>query len=55
MMATIAFEIVRTLGVFRRYGTLVGAVCVGFVHHAFYEIFDHLVQLRWWSGPWTTR
>ncbi|MGW0158113.1 hypothetical protein ACWDUN_02220 [Mycobacterium sp. NPDC003323] len=52
MMATIAFEIVRTLGVFRRYGTLVGAVCVGFVHHAFYEIFDHIgPQLRWWE--WT--
>jgi hypothetical protein len=28
----------------------VGAVCVGFVHHAFYEIFDHLgPQLRWWE------
>lgn len=52
MMATVAFEIVRTLGVFRRYGTFVGAVCVGFVHHAFYEIFDHLgPQLRWWE--WT--
>jgi hypothetical protein len=52
MMATLAFEIVRGLGVFRRYGTLVGAVCVGFVHHAFYEIFDHLgPQLRWWE--WT--
>ena len=52
MMATIAFEIVRMLGVFRRYGVLVGAVCVGFVHHAFYEIFDHLgPQLRWWE--WT--
>lgn len=52
MMATVAFEIVRCLGVFRRYGTLVGAVCVGFVHHAFYEIFDHLgPQLRWWE--WT--
>jgi hypothetical protein len=52
MMATVAFEIVRCLGVFRRYGTLIGAVCVGFVHHAFYEIFDHLgPQLRWWE--WT--
>lgn len=50
MMATVAFEIVRVLGVFRRYGTFVGAVCVGFVHHAFYEIFDHLgPQLRWWE------
>ncbi|GJF11118.1 hypothetical protein NGTWS0302_35130 [Mycolicibacterium cyprinidarum] len=52
MMATVAFEIVRSLGVFRRYGTVIGAVCVGFVHHAFYEIFDHLgPQLRWWE--WT--
>jgi len=50
MMATISFEIVRILGVFRRYGTVVGAICVGFVHHAFYEIFDHLgPQLRWWE------
>ncbi|MBH0121511.1 hypothetical protein I0Q12_19150 [Rhodococcus sp. CX] len=50
LMATLAFEIVRMLGVFTRYGVLVGAVCVGFVHHAFYEIFDHLgPQLRWWE------
>ena len=50
MMATVSFEIVRTLGVFRRYGAVVGAICVGFVHHAFYEIFDHLgPQLRWWE------
>ncbi|MGW4772236.1 hypothetical protein ACWEO2_29885 [Nocardia sp. NPDC004278] len=50
LMATLAFEIVRMLGVFRRYGVLVGAVCVGFVHHSFYEIFDHLgPQLRWWE------
>lgn len=50
MMATVAFEIVRSLGVFRRYGTVVGAMAVGFVHHVFYEIFDHLgPQLRWWE------
>ncbi|MFC3965272.1 hypothetical protein [Nocardia jiangsuensis] len=50
LMATLAFEIVRMLGVFRRYGVLLGAVCVGFVHHAFYEIFDHIgPQLRWWE------
>ena len=50
LMATLAFETVRSLGVFRRYGVLVGAVCVGFVHHAFYEIFDHIgPQLRWWE------
>jgi hypothetical protein len=52
MMATVAYEIVRMLGVFRHYGVLIGAVCVGFVHHAFYEIFDQLgPQLRWWE--WT--
>ncbi|MGW0175998.1 hypothetical protein ACWDUM_19420 [Rhodococcus sp. NPDC003322] len=52
LMATIAVEIVRMLGVFRKYGVILGAVCVGFVHHAFYEIFDHLgPQLRWWE--WT--
>jgi hypothetical protein len=52
MMATVAYEIVRILGIFRRYGVLVGAVCVGFVHHVFYEIFDQLgPQLRWWE--WT--
>lgn len=50
LMATMAFEIVRSLGVFRRYGALVGAACVGFVHHGFYEIFDQLgPQLRWWE------
>ncbi|MGY5309792.1 hypothetical protein [Nocardia gipuzkoensis] len=49
-MATLAFETVKILGVFRRYGVVVGAACVGFVHHAFYEIFDHLgPQLRWWE------
>ncbi|MFD4470336.1 hypothetical protein ACFWPA_18815 [Rhodococcus sp. NPDC058505] len=52
LMATLAFELVRMLGVFRRYGVFLGAVCVGFVHHAFYEIFDQLgPQLRWWE--WT--
>lgn len=50
LMATLAFGIVRMLGIFRQYGVLVGATCVGFVHHAFYEIFDHLgPQLRWWE------
>jgi hypothetical protein len=48
-MAVLAYEIVRSLGVFQRRGTLVGAVCVGFVHHCFYEVFDQLgPQLRWW-------
>lgn len=52
-LATLAFEIVRTLGVFRRYHVVVGALCVGFVHHCLYEVFDQLgPQLRWWA--WNT-
>jgi hypothetical protein len=50
-LTTLAYEIVRTLGVFRlRRGVLLGAICVGFVHHCFYEVFDQLgPQLRWWE------
>ncbi|MEC3952634.1 hypothetical protein VMT65_06295 [Nocardia sp. CDC153] len=52
-MATLAYEIVRMLGVFRTHGAVIGAACVGFVHHAFYEIFDQIgPQLRWWE--WST-
>ena len=52
-VVTLAFEIVRSLGVFRDRGIIVGAVCVGFVHHCFYEVFDQLgPQLRWWA--WNT-
>ncbi|WP_405181837.1 hypothetical protein OG225_17295 [Nocardia sp. NBC_01377] len=53
-LTTLAYEIVRSLGVFqRRRGILIGAVCVGFVHHVLYEIFDQLgPQLRWWA--WNT-
>lgn len=52
-LTTLAYEIVRMLGVFRRRGVLVGAVCVGVVHHFFYEVFDQLgPQLRWWA--WNT-
>ena len=52
-VVTLAYEIVRSLGVFRDRGVIVGAVCVGFVHHCFYEVFDQLgPQLRWWA--WNT-
>jgi hypothetical protein len=52
-MMMLAYEIVRNLGVFRDRGAVIGAVCVGFVHHCFYEIFDQLgPQLRWWA--WNT-
>jgi hypothetical protein len=50
---TLAFEIVRSLGVFRDRGIIAGAICVGFIHHCFYEVFDQLgPQLRWWA--WNT-
>ncbi len=46
----LAYVLVDRLGVFRRHGALVGAITVGVVHHAFYEIFDHIgPQLRWWA------
>jgi hypothetical protein len=49
-MIVLAYEIVRCLGVFQRRGAIAGAVCVGFVYHCFYEVFDHLgPQLRWWT------
>ena len=49
-VVSLAFEIVRSLGVFRDRGIVVGAICVGFVHHCFYEVFDQLgPQLRWWA------
>ena len=52
-MMMLAYEIVRSLGIFRDRGPLIGAVCVGFVHHCFYEVFDQLgPQLRWWA--WNT-
>lgn len=49
VMAYLAYEIVRVLGVFDRRGPLVSALTVGFVYHVFYEFFDHVgPQLRWW-------
>lgn len=52
-VTALAFEIVRSLGVFRDRGIVVGAICVGFVHHCCYEVFDQLgPQLRWWA--WNT-
>ncbi|MBB3602122.1 hypothetical protein FHT40_001755 [Mycolicibacterium sp. BK556] len=52
-VVTLAYEIVRSLGIFRDRGVVVGAICVGFVHHCLYEVFDQLgPQLRWWA--WNT-
>lgn len=48
-MTYLAYELVRSVGVFERRGPFVSAICVGFVHQCFYETFDHLgPQLRWW-------
>ncbi|MDH6242945.1 hypothetical protein [Mycobacterium sp. OTB74] len=46
---TLAFDVVRAVGVFERRGALVASVCVGSVHGCIYGVFDHLgPQLRWW-------
>lgn len=50
MFTALSYETVRSIGVFRRRGPLVGAVCVAFVCQIFYEIFDQLgPQLKWWA------
>lgn len=49
VMAFLAYELVRVLGVFERRGPLTSALTVGFVYHVFYEVFDHVgPQLQWW-------
>jgi hypothetical protein len=49
-LATLAYEVVRVMGIFRQRGALVGSVAVAFVCHVFYEIFDQLgPQLKWWA------
>jgi hypothetical protein len=48
-VVVLAYEVVRSLGVFERRGPLAGAAAVMFVHHGFYEVFDHLGPQRgWW-------
>ena len=49
VMAVLAYELVRALGVFERRRLFTAALTVGFVYHVFYEVFDHVgPQLRWW-------
>jgi hypothetical protein len=44
------YVIVQRTGVLERRNPLVGAACVAFVFHCFYEIFDNIgPQLRWWA------
>ena len=49
-MAYLAYVLVQRTGVLDRRNPVVGAACVAFVFHCFYEIFDNLgPQLRWWA------
>ena len=50
MFTQLAYETVRSLGIFRRRGPLLGSVAVAFVCQVFYEVFDHIgPQLKWWA------
>lgn len=49
VISQLAYEVVRSLGVFRR-GALAGSVAVAFVCQVFYEVFDHIgPRLKWWA------
>jgi hypothetical protein len=49
-ISQLAYELVRSLGIFRRRGALTGSVAVAFVCQVFYEVFDHIgPQLKWWA------
>jgi len=45
-----SFIMVRALNIFERpNGLFIGAICVGFVNHCIYQIFDHIgPQNGWW-------
>jgi hypothetical protein len=46
----LAYELVRSLGIFARRGAVAGSVAVAFTCQVFYEVFDHIgPQLRWWA------
>ncbi|WP_116198729.1 hypothetical protein [Amycolatopsis circi] len=50
VISQLAYELVRSLGIFRRRGPLIGAVAVAFACQVFYEVFDQLgPQLKWWA------
>lgn len=50
-----AYLLVRQRGLFDgRWGLIRGSICVGVVHHCFYEVFDQLgPQLKWWIWDYT--
>ncbi len=51
-----AYVLIAQSGIFdRRWGVVLGAVATGFVHHLFYEIFDHFgPQYGWWIWNYET-
>ncbi|TWP53616.1 hypothetical protein FKR81_02280 [Lentzea tibetensis] len=50
MISQLAYELVRSLGIFRHRGALAGSVAVALACQVFYEIFDHIgPQLKWWA------
>lgn len=50
VISQLAYELVRSLGIFRYRGALAGSVAVAFACQVFYEVFDHIgPQLRWWA------
>lgn len=50
MFSQLAYELVRSLGIFRHRGPLAGAVAVALACQVFYEVFDQLgPQLKWWA------
>ncbi|RSM70797.1 hypothetical protein DMH04_44110 [Kibdelosporangium aridum] len=50
VISQLAYELVRSLGIFRHRGPLAGSVAVAFACQVFYEVFDHIgPQLKWWA------
>ncbi len=50
MISQLAYELVRSAGIFRSRGVLAGSVAVAFACQVFYEVFDQLgPQLKWWA------
>lgn len=50
MISQLAYELVRSLGIFRSRGALAGSVAVALACQVFYEVFDQIgPQLKWWA------
>ncbi|WP_037355796.1 hypothetical protein [Amycolatopsis orientalis] len=50
VISQLAYELVRSLGIFRSRGPLAGSVAVALACQIFYEVFDQVgPQLKWWA------